>query len=183
MATRLHISSGWFGGRIGALVLCGVSLAIVSCGHTQAAPSVPISSVMQTIREYGRAGQPSTGGAKQTPHPATLVSDSVYDLDGPYQAHIAAILAQNDYAQLEREAQQVRGSKSRLQGGVWKLFGFYEGVGKPSAGDSASDSDWGAHLASVKRWIVAFPNSATAQIALADSYVNYAWAARGNGFA
>jgi len=70
----------------------------------------------------------------------------------------------------------------RLEGGVWKLFGFYEGVTKPHTGTQATDSDWDDHFATIKKWISAFPDSATARIALADSYVNYAWAARGSGY-
>jgi hypothetical protein len=92
------------------------------------------------------------------------------------------MLAQSDFVQLEREAQQVRASKSRLKGGVWKLFAFYDGVDTPSSNSDSSNSDWEAHILAVKKWVAAYPNSATARIVLAESYVNRGWAARGSGY-
>ncbi len=108
-----------------------VSFAI-SCGRTQAVPRpIPIASVIQVVRDYGKSAVPH---ASVTPNPAapSLTGDGPYDSDGAYQAHIAAVFAQSDFAQLEKEAREVRASKSRLKGGLWKLFAFYDGLDTPS---------------------------------------------------
>jgi hypothetical protein len=103
--------------------------------------------------------------------------------DGPYQAHIGELLAQGDFAALEKEAKQVRADKSRLSGGIWKIAAFYDGVNEPPASDEAAASDWNAHFASIKKWIAAYPESATARIALASTYDHFGSAARGGGYA
>jgi len=112
-----------------------------------------------------------------------LSSNELYDADGAYQAHFAVIFAQGDFAQLEREARQARTSKARLTGGIPKLQAFYEGVAEPAGGSHPTEADWDTNFATIKKWIAAYPESATAHIALADTYVSYAWAARGNGSA
>ena len=183
MFTTERITSLLSRNRLGVLLLCAVCMGYSSCGHTQAAAPIPVSTVMQAVREYGRGHQPvPPAPARVSTTQVSPAADAPYDSDGSYQSHIAAILAQDEFAQLEKEAQQVRTTKVRLTGGVWKLFGFYESVTKPPSGTQASDSDWDEHFATIKKWISAFPDSATARIALADSYVNYAWATRGSGY-
>jgi len=138
---------------------------------------------MQAVREYGRGHQSSPAAPQMAIAPkAASASDELYDSDGPYQAHMATVFAKGDFVQLEQEAHQVRTSRARLKGGVWKLCGFYEGVSKPSTGSSATRSDWDGHFAALKKWITTYPNSATARIALAATYLNYAWEARGSGY-
>src|SRR4029077_2430823 len=41
---------------------------------------------------------------------------------------------------------------------------------------------WSDHLVALKEWVRAEPDSVTARIALANSYVSYAWDARGKGY-
>ena len=171
--------------EVGALALCAMAISMTSCGHTQAAaPSIPISSVMDAVREYGRGNKSSPSSTEKTKSvPPAPPSDEPNNLAEPYQAHISAMFAAGDFAQLEKEAREVRISKSRVRGGPWKLAILYDGVASPFEGDRASDSDWEAHLAAVKKWIAAYPDSATARLALAATYTSYAWAARGSGYA
>jgi hypothetical protein len=159
-----------------------ICLAEISCGRTSAsAPPIPMTTVMQSIRDYGRSQQPALVTSTKPPVAQESARDS-FDLDGPYQAHIGLIFAQGDFAQLEKIAHQVRIDKSRLSGGVWKLFGFYEGVGHPPDKDHATDAEWSAHIEDLKKWIAAYPESASARIALAEAYLSYAWFARGSGY-
>jgi hypothetical protein len=184
MFTSTVIPSSLWTKRFSVVLICVAALAEVSCGHTQAAAPIPMETVMQAVRDYGKGHQPTVTPAKTAAgQPAASADELLNDTDGLYQTHIASVLAQGDFAQLEKEARKVRADKSRLQGGVWKLFGVYDGAGKPVAGSSATESDWKEHLATLKKWIAAYPESATARIALAKAYVEYAWAARGNGYA
>lgn len=141
-----------------------------------------MTTVMQAVRDYGHGHQPTAPSLAKAPAAQDSTSDPS-DLDGPYQAHIGLVFAQGDFAQLEKIANQVRSDKSRLSGGVWKLFALYDGLAKPSAGNRATDADWSEHIEDHKKWIAAYPESATARIALAQAYINYAWFARGSGYA
>jgi hypothetical protein len=62
------------------------------------------------------------------------------------------------------------------------LFDFYDALTNPYTHPHETDFDWTAHIEIIKRWNSLQPESATARIALAGSYVNYAWFARGHGY-
>jgi hypothetical protein len=138
-----------------------------------AAPVIPMNVTQQAIHDYGRGHQSAPG-----PSPAFLPDET----DTQFQAHIANLLAQENFGELEQIAQQLRIDKSRVKGGTWKLSLFYDGVGELPDTNSNSESDWQTHLATVKKWVAASPQSATARISLASAYLNYAYAARGSGY-
>ena len=157
------------------LTLLGVFLIPNSCGRARASPSpVATAAVMKTIQDYGRD------------HHSLLTPGSLAkpdELDGLYSARIKNLLVQEDFAQLEKIAQQNRMEKGRLLGGVWKTFAFYNGTGKPVSAGTPTDSDYPAQIARVKRWIAAYPDSPTPRTSLACLYLNYSWLARGSGLA
>jgi hypothetical protein len=157
------------------LTLVGVFLIANSCGHAQASPSpVATAAVMKTIQDYGRD------------HHSLLTPGSLAkpdEPDGLYSARIKNLLVQEDFAQLEKIAQQSGIEKGRLLGGVWKTFAFYNGTGKPASAGTPIDSDYAAQIARVKKWIAAYPDSPTPRISLAYLYLNYSWLARGSGLA
>jgi hypothetical protein len=93
----------------------------------------------------------------------------------------AELLRAYNFAELEKTAEDLRTSKSRLPSGLWKLYYFYSGVKAPP--DGATGNDWTAHLARLEKWRVQYPESITVHTALAAGYVNYAWLARGGGYA
>lgn len=129
MATKLRVSASFANKPLTAFVLFGASTAMASCGRTQAAlPHVPTNVVMEAIRGYKHGSQPLAATAQKNAGAASPGSDELYDTDGPYQAHLGVIFSQSDFAQLEKEAREVRTNKTRLKGGVWKLSAFYEGV-------------------------------------------------------
>jgi hypothetical protein len=98
-----------------------------------------------------------------------------------YQHVIADLLKQEKFTQLDCIADSVRLSKTKFSGGTWKLHKVYSGLDEPQPGH-ATQIDWRNHMERLDRWVEAEPNSITAQIALAKSYVGYAWDARGTGF-
>ena len=105
------------------------------------------------------------------------------DDETPYEAAIRSYLDQGDFDHLDQEAHQARIEKTRFTGGVWKLYSFYSAVTTLQESGFADDSDWNLLLGKLKAWVTAKPGSVTAQIALADAYVNYGWFARGTGLA
>ena len=98
-----------------------------------------------------------------------------------YQIVIAQLLKQEKFAQLDCIADRLRATKARFSGGAWKLRNFYIGLDSPRPGHPTQE-DWRHHMALIESWTQLRPHSATAQIALAESYVQYGWDARGSGY-
>jgi len=157
------------------LVTVVLTLSASSCGHTEASlPPASPDVVMQSIRDYGRSHQALLiPGTSQKPDQS----------DFAYSAHIRSILVEEDFAQLEKIAQQNRVEKGRLLGGVWKVFAFYQGTGAPASYGTPTEADWQRHISTLKKWIAAYPKSTAARLSLAYLNVNYSWVARGSGFA
>jgi len=95
---------------------------------------------------------------------------------------MAASLYEQKFDKLEQAAREARVGKARFQGGVWKLWEFYDAVDTPYMRQNATEVDWTAYFASLNKWISAYPESPTPQVALAMGYINYAWKARGHGY-
>lgn len=120
-----------------------------------------------------------TGKSRVTSTPIQKRSDA-FD---QYAATIRDHFDNERYVELETIASQLRVSKERLPGGAWKLNAFYSGLHEPQSGDDASDNEWQIHLDKLRKWATRTPDSITPHVALADALVNYAWKARGEGFA
>ena len=164
-----------------ALLFSSFSIVFVSCGHTEAAtPAIPMETVLRAVHDYdkGRASTLQPSASKDLPIP-----DDPNDPNGGYQAAIAKIFADGDFASLEQEAHSVTANKSRLIGGVWKLSIFFDGVAMPFPAEPESDSRYTAQIAGIQKWIAAYPDSAIARLALATAYLDYAGFARGTGYA
>lgn len=126
------------------------------------------------------------GGAAR-PAPATLPTAAELKTDNGAADRYAALmkdyLYHEEFDELERLAVRLRSSKARVPGGFWELGFFYGGLKAPEADANAPDAEWQHHLGRLKRWADASPESVTARVALAQSYVAHAWQARGNGYA
>lgn len=90
-----------------------------------------------------------------------------------------AMLAAHDYDGLEALAAKYRASKEEYTGGMWKLSYFYVGVDSPE-GD---DAEWQRRLKELQDWQQHKPDAITPVVALGRFWDNYAWHARGGGFA
>jgi len=97
-----------------------------------------------------------------------------------YKDAIAQLLKQEKFADLDCIADAARKGKARFSGGAWKLANFHSGLDSPRPGH-ATQEDWSQHLDLIERWSSQNPRSITARIALAESYVSFAWNARGEG--
>ncbi len=164
------------------LAVCCATLS--ACGVSHASAPIDIGVVMRAVHDYGKGPRPAnaTGASSRPTFPFPDAADPS-NTDEGYKAHIAVLFVQHDYAQLEKEIATARATKARLQGGIWKASMFYDAVGNAIPGFGGSTVDWDGHFAEIKKWIAAYPESAAARIALAESYINYAWDARGNGYA
>src|ERR1700739_4272648 len=98
-------------------------LTLSSCSRSEARrPPAEPEAVRQAVHDYGRSHQ-----ALLTPG----VAEKPDQTDVAYSAHIRNILVQEDFAQLEKIAQQNRIEKGHLIGGVWKTWAFHNGSRLP----------------------------------------------------
>jgi hypothetical protein len=159
---------------VAAVAIVFVAVTVSSCGHTQAAsPTVPIETVMKTVRDYGQGHQSAI-----SPAPTSVPEQT----DEQYAATINNLFVHENFAELEKIEQQNRIEKGRVAGGIWKSSSFFTAIAVPP-GDGSKDSDYDFRFSIAKKWAAAYPSSATARIALADIYTAYASFARGSGHA
>jgi len=120
---------------------------------------------------------------KQTGLPATVPlkgQTADYALS-VYSGIFYEALTHRDFDLIDRAADAARVSKEKVSGGYWKLQKIYLGLQEPFT--ATSDYEWKQHIELLKEWAAAKPNSLTAKVALAESYVQFAWKARGGGLA
>ncbi len=86
-------------------------------------------------------------------------------------------LEKEEYDFLEKMALNARTSKAIFSTGNWHLTLFYKGVTSYGGKDPQGDRS----IAMLSKWAKERPQSITAQVALAQGWVNYAWVASGNG--
>jgi len=116
-----------------------------------------------------------------TPNPALpSVVEKSSEVDNYIQV-VSAPTSREDFAALDKMADEARSSKSRFPGGGWKLFTFYVAMQKMPA--KPTEEDWQKRIDFFQRWVEARPKSITARVALAAGYEDYAWVARGHGYA
>lgn len=91
------------------------------------------------------------------------------------------LLEAHDFDELEKVAHALRASKAEFPNGYWKLGRFAAGFsGLPL---QASESRWTNLFEHLKLWVKAKPDSITARTALGWALREYAWKARGTGWA
>jgi hypothetical protein len=133
-----------------------------------------METVMKAIHEYGRGHESvSPPAASSGPQPT----------EEEYEATINNLLAHEDFTQLEKIASQNRAESIRLAGDIWKTYAFFDAMAAPPHGEVQKDSSFEIEIAAVKKWVAAYPDSATARIALAHAYLGYAAFARGTEYA
>jgi len=96
---------------------------------------------------------------------------------------IRADLYEEKYQQLEKLGQELMTTRARFAGGDWKLQRFHEAIGQAEGNEKAPQAVWQKHIEKVQKWTLENPESTLAQLAFGEALINYAWAARGDGFA
>jgi len=86
------------------------------------------------------------------------------------------------FDELERMAQQFRGTEERTSSGLWKLTFFYSAINDVADDDEKKNQYWESIEAKALRWVDAYPNSPTPHIAYAMILVGHAWMVRGTGW-
>jgi hypothetical protein len=115
-----------------------------------------------------------TAAAEVTDLSDTMVRD--------FRVGVLSLFNADRYVDLDALAQQLQDQRSRFEGGNWRLHVFFRTLSSPGF-ETATDAAWQAHIARLEQWATASPASATPRIALAQTYLRFAWKARGHGFA
>lgn len=98
-----------------------------------------------------------------------------------FATEMTGLYRSSNFKALEKKAAEFRETKARFIGGGWKLHSLYTFIdGQIGTG---SDADIEKNIALIRQWKTAVPDSIAAQTALANAYMNYAWKARGDGYA
>lgn len=125
--------------------------------------------------------QPAASG-QYAPY-ATREEFNLHLLDR-YQEGIRALFQQEKFEVLDKTADAARATKARLPGGFWTIHLIYLALMTPAEGTyDASENDWTSQLVRLQRWTAQRPHSITARVALAGAQLQYAWRARGGGYA
>jgi hypothetical protein len=156
------------------LALAVLAPAISRAQDLHPSPSVPVDVT-------GTAGNQSS--RHQAAQPSSLPAAMAEEGEDQYRSRITTYFYKQNYEQLEKEAQQARTTKARFPGGVWKLFVFYEALDAAGRNKTATDDDWMYYQQLAQEWMKQRPDSITAQVALAEAYLNFGWHARGGGYA
>lgn len=109
-----------------------------------------------------------------------------FDLDAAetelaqFTEKVNSLSSKRKFKELEALAHELSSSKARFVGGGWRIHSFYQ-VATVRQGNT--ENDWLEEIAFLKAWRKAFPSSPTAASLLANAYINFAWKARGGGYA
>jgi Domain of unknown function (DUF4034) len=165
-------------GIAGLLALCSLfalTLSASSCAQSNDSRlSAQPDAVMQSIRDYGRGHQAFL---------SSVSSEKPNETTDAYEARINDLTSKEEFAQLEKIARQNRMEKSRLLGGSWKIYDFYEGATLPESAGDPQAADFALRMTKLKKWIFAYPESAVPRLSLALWHIKKAWQIRGSGLA
>jgi hypothetical protein len=98
-----------------------------------------------------------------------------------FRVSLLGLFNSRRYADLDTLAQQLQQQRSRFKGGAWRLHIFFGTLSSPGSA-TATDAAWKAHIAKLEQWAQSSPASPTPRIALAQTYLRFAWKARGHGY-
>ena len=163
-----------------ALIVC---LAGNSCRRTHASAHIDSAALLQIVRAYNPSKQASPAPTTASRPAQPKISTENLQTEQEYESPIKQDFSQAKFDQLEKAASEARMGKGRVIGGVWKLYDFYDAIGKTFIREHPDESDWNIYFDSLKQWIAAKPESAAARLSLAHAYMAYAWDARGRGYA
>jgi hypothetical protein len=122
--------------------------------------------------------------ADELPAPAGDVeSPDLTDTDlRDFRVNLLGLFNAGRYAELDTLAQELQQQRSRFKGGAWRLHVFFGTLSSPGSA-TATDAAWNAHILKLEKWAQSGPASSTPRIVLAQTYLRFAWKARGHGYA
>ncbi len=125
--------------------------------------------------------KPKPGTGDEHPAvPANVDADPAFKALVDYRSATRTAYNNRRFDELEQNADDARATKARFGNGSWKIWQFYDALG---CADTEPESMWQLHASIHKAWIAAKPDSITAHVAQVIFLFDYAWHARGTGYA
>jgi tetratricopeptide (TPR) repeat protein len=101
-----------------------------------------------------------------------------------YEQQVRDFFNVESFEKIDKMADSARANRTRLTGGYWAIHLIYDALSHPRHGTfDSTESEWKLHLDRLQRWVGQTPQSITAHVALAEATLQYAWKARGGGYA
>src|SRR6185369_10777160 len=99
----------------------------------------------------------------------------------PPRQEVVDMLWHDRFDDLEKLTNELRQEKLGFYTGDSTLSRVYSYLEGP--GDRAEESVWKEHILKLEKWAETYPQSPTPLVALANTYKDWAWKARGSGYA
>jgi hypothetical protein len=112
--------------------------------------------------------------------PVQEVEDKITDEIWQFRLRTRSLYNASKFDELEALANQLRAARSRFANGSWKIVQFYASL---ACRWDEPESMWQLHEQIHEKWDATKPCSTTAYVAHAEFLTDYAWHARGSGFA
>lgn len=104
----------------------------------------------------------------------------------PELNQVEEMFNRGQYKEIDALAAQLRKSGVDDADGYWHLDMLYwivEGVNSSAGQKARNEAEFEQRISALRKWIKEEPKSAVARIALAETYIEYAWLARGGDWA
>lgn len=145
----------------------------------------PLSAHAQTIVtenvQPAHAAAPVVTATPMKPEQQAALATAQRGIDeeDALRKHVVELLSARNFAELDRLGREFRETNATFPSALSKLAALYQAASTPALeyGDAQQ------HLKLVEDWMKASPASATAAAAAADTYIEYAWEARGKSTA
>jgi hypothetical protein len=162
--------------------------------RVNSSPSTALKSSVLVLVLVVTSGFATAVDQKSSPKPCNISAEDASGLNvnpstdvhalRDYMVTIGRMLTQEKFEELDCLADRARSGKERFSGGMWKLHVLYGGLYVPvQYPQHATKEDWNSLMPRLQRWVAARPTSVTARVALGWAYLNYAFDARGDGYA
>lgn len=112
--------------------------------------------------------------------PVAETEDKIVSEIWQFRLKTRSLYNASKFDELETLASQLRSEPARFGNGSWKIYQFYEALRCRS---DEPESMWQLHSTIHENWDAAKPRSITSYVAHADFFAEYAWHARGSGYA
>jgi hypothetical protein len=138
-----------------------------------------VMEAMDTVVHDGEAtGSPSptAPGHGLKPMPEQVETDATYE-------RVRDLVATGDLDRVDAQAVEWRAARARTARDEWKEWILYDELVLDSDAENATDADYEARIARFETWVATRPASVAAKMALARQWFQYAYRARGHGWA
>lgn len=124
---------------------------------------------------------PEAGAMPSVPPSDLVVESDNSKLQKELGRKVNPLIAAQNFQELDKLADELRNSKAQTASGKWQLRVFYELI--TSLPEEASEAECQARVDFCSKWAAARVDSIAARVAWGTVYKNFAWQARGSGYA